>query len=264
LRSSSWGVHFRYPRENIEQIGFRPLDACQFSKKQMCLFDSLTTPKRKGEGKGTHLINRITDKSPRKAAMVVGIAFIISVLIVTLVDDFLLANFVVPGDTPALARDIEANPRLFGFATIGYLLVLLLDSIIGLALYVVLKPANKTLALITGALRLLYAGLLAIGLIALTLQIIDVYGYASLKILGYVFFALHIFVLGYSILKSGYIPNSLGVLLIFASFTYVVFFVDIQLPQALLVLIMLTMASAELALSIWLIVKRNSLPLPDR
>ena len=72
----------------------------------------------------------IPDLSTSKAAMVVGIAFITSVIIVTLVDDFLLANFVVPGDTAALARDIEANGRLLGFAVVGYLLVLALDSII--------------------------------------------------------------------------------------------------------------------------------------
>ncbi len=204
--------------------------------------------------------NCITDTSPRKAALIVGIAFVISVLLVTLVDDFLLANFVVPGDTAALARDIEANPRLFGFAAIGYLIVLVLDSIIGLALYVVLKPANKKLASLTGALRLLYAGALMVGVLALLFQIIDAYGYASIKLLGYIFFAFHIFVLGYSVLKSGYIPKSLGVLLIIASFTYVVFFIDLRLPEPFSVLIMLIMASAELALSVWLIVKRNSLP----
>jgi hypothetical protein len=204
--------------------------------------------------------NFIADLSPSKAAMVVGIAFITSVVIVTLVDDILLANFVVPGDTATLASDIEANGRLFGIAVVGYLLVLALDSIIGLALYVVLKPANKNLALLTAVLRLLYACTLVIGLFALVFQIIDVYGYASIKLFGYIFFALHIFVLGYSVFKSGYIPKSLGILLVVASFTYIVFFVDLNLAETLQVIIMLTMLVAELALSIWLIVKRNSLP----
>ncbi len=208
--------------------------------------------------------NRILSLSPRKAAMVVGVAFITSVFIVTLVDDFLLANFVVPGDTEALANDIEANERLFGFAVIGYLLVLALDSIIGLALYVVLKPANKNLASLTSVLRLLYAFTLVIGLFALVFQIIDVYGYASTKLVGYMFFALHIFVLGYSVLKSGYIPKNLGVLLMLASFTYIVFFVDVHLPKSLMAIIMLIMAIAELSLSIWLIVKRKGLPENNR
>ena len=202
----------------------------------------------------------ITNISTSKAAMVVGIAFITSIFIVTLVDDFLLANFVVPGDTEALASDIEANGRRFGFAIVGYLLVLFLDAIIGFTLFVVLKPANKNLALLTAVFRLLYAFTLIIGLFALAFQIIDVYNYASIKLLGYLFFALHIFVLGYSVFKSAYIPKSLGILLVFASFTYIVFFVDFDLPETLGVIIMSTMAVAELSLSIWLMVKRNRLP----
>ena len=204
--------------------------------------------------------NSIAQLPPSKAAMVVGIAFISSVFIVTLVDDFLLANFVVPGDTEALARDIAANGRLFGFAVVGYLLVLVLDAIIALALYAVLKPANKNLALLTAVLRLLYAFTVIIGLFCLAIHTIDVYGYASLKLIGYVFFALHIFVLGYSVIKSGYIPKSLGILLVVASLTYIVFFVDLQLPETLGLLIMLTMLMAELLLSIWLLVKRKKLP----
>lgn len=202
----------------------------------------------------------ITNASSSKAALMVGVAFISSVIIVTLVDDFLLPNFVVPGDTTALASDIEANKQLFGFAVIGYLIVLVLDSIIGLALYVVLKPASKNLAMTTAALRLLYAFIVILGICALALQIIDVYSYASLKLVGYIFFALHILVLGYTVFESGYIPKSLGILLIIASFTYIVFFVDLSLPEAMMTLIMLTMAIAELSLSIWLLLKRKRLP----
>jgi len=204
--------------------------------------------------------NYITNLSTSKAAMTVGIAFITSILFVTLVDDFILANFVVPGDTAALARDIEANGRLLGFAIVGYLIILVLDSIIGLALYVVLKTANKNLASLMSVLRLLYAFILIIGLFALVFQIIDVYDFASIKLLGYIFFALHIFVLGYSVFKSEYIPKSLGILLVVASFTYIVFFVDFHLSETLEVIIMSTMAIAELSLSIWLMVKRNRLP----
>jgi hypothetical protein len=198
--------------------------------------------------------------STSKAAMVVGIAFISSVIIVSIVDDFILANFVAPGDTATLARDIVADERRFGFAVVGYLLVLALDSIIGLALYVVLKPANKMLAWITAFLRVVYASILAIGLFALAFQLIDAYGYADIKLSGYVFFALHLFLLGYTVFRSGYIPKSIGILLVFASFTYSVFFVDLHLSEILEMVIMLIMAIAELSLSIWLIVKRDSLP----
>ena len=192
--------------------------------------------------------------------MVVGIAFITSIFIVTLVDDFLLANFVVPGDREALVKDIKANQSRFGFAVVGYFLVLVLDSIVALALYVVLKPANKNLASLTAVLRLLYAITLINGLLALAFQTIDVYDYESIKLIGYIFFALHIFVLGYTVFKSKYIPKTLGILLVLASFSYIVFFVDFHLPETLNVIIMLTMAVAELSLCIWLMVKRNKLP----
>ncbi len=204
--------------------------------------------------------NLISNLSTSKAAMIVGVAFISSIFIVSFIDDFLLANFVVPGDTEVLIRDIKSSGRKFAFAVVGYLLVLALDSIIGLALYVVLKPANKKLALLTAALRILYACILISGLFALVSQIVDVYGYANIKLFGYIFFALHILVLGYAVFKSGYIPKSLGILLIVASFTYIVFFVDFDLSEIFQVIIMLTMAIAELSLSIWLMWKRNRLP----
>ena len=205
-------------------------------------------------------MNNLINLSIHKAAMTVGISFIISVIVVTLVDDFLLANFVVPGDTEVLANDIESNEGFFGFAVVGYLIVLVLDSIIGLALYVVLQPVSKNLALLTSGLRLLYAFVLTIGVIALALQMTDVYGYRSIKLFGYILFAMHLFVLGYSVFRSGYIPKSLGLFLMIASFTYISFFVDFDLTEALNVFIMIIMALAELSLSIWLIIKRNELP----
>ncbi|MEO0337996.1 MAG: DUF4386 domain-containing protein [Bacteroidota bacterium] len=204
--------------------------------------------------------NYITTLPSRKAAMLVGMAFISSVFLVTIVDDFLLANFVVPGDIQALANDIKANRKFFAFAVIGYLIVLALDSIIAVALYVVLKPASKYLATLTAWLRLLYALVLVVGVLALALQMVDVDNYASIKLVGYVFFALHIFLLGYTAFKSGYMPKVLGLLLMLTAFTYTVFFIDFNLSASLMVSIMLIMALAELSLSIWLMVKRKSLP----
>ena len=128
-------------------------------------------------------LNQLKDQSlkisPRRAAPIVGIAFILSVIIMSWVDDFLLGNFIIPGDTETLARDIQNNPAIFAKAATGYLIVLVLDVTIGLALYVVLKPASRQRALLTGSLRVLYAGVVAIGVLALTFQFIDVYRYAA-------------------------------------------------------------------------------------
>jgi hypothetical protein len=75
------------------------------------------------------------------------------------------------------------------------------------------------------------------------------------------FFTAHIFVLGFSVIKSGYIAKSLGVLLIIAFFCYLVLLYGKSLvPEALLVIFVVPAAIAELALGIWLLVKRAKMP----
>ncbi|MBA7606238.1 hypothetical protein ES703_13386 [subsurface metagenome] len=89
----------------------------------------------------------------------------------------------------------------------------------------------------------------------------DVYSYGTIKLIGYIFFTAHVFVLGYSVFKSGYIPRSLGVLLIIASFCYIILlFGNFLVPEALLPIFVVPAAIAELSLGIWLLLKRAKIP----
>ena len=97
--------------------------------------------------------------------------------------------------------------------------------------------------------------------LALVFQVIDVYSYGTIKLIGYIFFTAHLFVLDYSIFKSGYIPKILGVLLIIASFIYIiVFYADFLVPEALLLILMVPAVIAELSLGIWLLLKSTKIP----
>ena len=196
----------------------------------------------------------------RQAALGAGLAFIISVVIAVIVYDILLANFVPPGDAAVLDSDINTNPSRLGLAAAGYLFVLFLDCIIAFGLFVVIRPAAARLAAATFYLRILYAVLVGAGVVALTFQLIDAYSYTAIKKFGYVFFVLHLLVLGFAILKTSYLPNLVGIGLLLAASTYSVFFVDIQMPEMLNVVTMLVMAFAELSLFIWLIIYRNRIP----
>jgi hypothetical protein len=61
--------------------------------------------------------------------------------------------------------------------------------------------------------------------------------------------------------KSGYIPKILGVLLIIASFIYIiVFYADFLVPEALLLILMMPAVIAELSLGIWLLLKSTKIP----
>lgn len=202
-----------------------------------------------------------SETSLRHAALVVGIAFIISAVLVTVVDDLLLANFVIPGDAVVLANDIAASRERFIVAALVYLSVLLLDSIIGIALLILIRPAGQYMAFAVGGLRIAYAITLAIAVTGLMFQLVDAQLFSAIKLFGYLFFATHIFVLGAAIVKASYLPNFIGVFLLVASVAYGVFFFDIALPEALSLAAMLIMALAELSLSIWLIVARNRLRL---
>jgi len=106
------------------------------------------------------------------------------------------------------------------------------DVVMALALYVLLKPVNMNLALLSSVFRLVFTAIIAISFLALVLLFINAYSYGVL--IAVIFFISHLFVLGYLIFKSGYIPRILGVFLILAAFSYlIVNYGNIILPKEL-------------------------------
>ncbi|MFX0071113.1 MAG: DUF4386 domain-containing protein, partial [Candidatus Hermodarchaeota archaeon] len=157
------------------------------------------------------MIKSITNIPYNKAAIVVGVAFIISLILAIIVGNFILPNFINPGDTKALAKNIKANNTFFNIAVVLYLIILLLDAIIALGLFIVLKPVSTMLASLSGIFRLLYTITMVVSVLALVFQYIDVYYYRTIKLwIGYLFFTCHLFITGYTALISGYIPRVLG------------------------------------------------------
>jgi len=205
--------------------------------------------------------NLIADISLRQAARIVSIAFIISFILAVFVGNFILPNFINPGDTEALANDIKDNERLFSIAIVVYLIILALDAVIALGFFILLKPVNRILAFLLGNFRLLYVAIMVISVLALAFQFIDVYSYGTIKLIGYLFFTCHIFVTGLTVFMSGYIPRIFGVLLIIAFFSYILaFYVSFLVPEALLLIFMLFMIIGELSLSLWLLLKGAKIP----
>lgn len=205
--------------------------------------------------------NLIADISIRKATRVIGIAFIVSFILAVFVGNFILPNFINPGDTETLANDIKDNEQQFSIAIVVYLIILALDAAIALGLYILLKPTNRILASLSGNLRLLYVVIMVISVLALAFQFIDVSSYGTWKLIGYLFFTCHILVTGFTIFMSGYIPRIFGVLLIIAFFSYVfAFYVSFLVPEVLLLIFMLFMIIGELSLSVWLLLKGAKLP----
>ena len=190
------------------------------------------------------MTNRNADISLRKAAIVAGFGLLIMSILAAFANFYVLPSLIVPGDAATTANNIMANELLFRIGICSFIIVIVLDVVVAWALYVLLKPVNKSLSLLAAWFRLVYATIFGIALANLfsvlrllsdadyltVFEIDHLYAQVMLSLnafsdgwqIGYVFFGLHLFVLGYLVFKSGYIPKILGVLLIIAGLGYLI------------------------------------------
>ena len=190
------------------------------------------------------MTNRIADTSQRQAALVAGCGLLIMTLFYLFADVFVFQKLIVPEDATTTANNIMASEMLFRTAICSVLIVLICDVVVAWALYVFLKQVNKNLSLLTAWLRLVYAAILGIALLNLVIVLILLSGANYLAVfetdqlhaqvllllnafndvwaLGLIVFGFHLFILGYLVFKSDYIPRILGVLLIVAGLGYLI------------------------------------------
>jgi hypothetical protein len=158
--------------------------------------------------------------------------------------------------------------------------MLLSDVAIAVLLYALLKPVNKTLALITTAFRLTQAAILGLNLLnyygalllltgagyaavfetdqlyALVMLLLDLHSHGY--DLGLLFFGLSNLILGYLIIKSEYFPGIFGYGLIAAAVAYLVgSFVRFLLPDYVSFIkpVYIIPLIAELSFCLWLLFK---------
>ncbi len=190
------------------------------------------------------MTNRIVDISLRKAAIVAGLGLLIMLIPAIFANYFVFPNLIVPGDAATTANNIMASEGLFRAGIGSWLIVITLDVVTAWALYVFLKPVNKSLSLLAAWFRLMHAAIFGITLLNLVFVSVllsgadyltvfeagQLHALVSLFLNGYnygfnigiFFFSFHLGILGYLVYKSGYIPRILGVLLIVSSFGYLI------------------------------------------
>ena len=80
------------------------------------------------KGSRIEKMNKFIDNlSMNKAAMIVGIGFIIMFLLALFADGFVLQSLVVPGDSVTTIDNIKADEFLFWMGIVGYIFILALD-----------------------------------------------------------------------------------------------------------------------------------------
>ncbi|MGB3094040.1 MAG: DUF4386 domain-containing protein [Candidatus Zixiibacteriota bacterium] len=175
---------------------------------------------------------RIIDTSQRKAARVAGFMFLFSLIIPTLNWTFVLSKFIVAENALATAKNIMANELLFRIGITVELFMSVGLVVLALALYIILKPVNKNLALLALFLKLAEAIIAAVIVLVsfIALQVLkgDAYltvftpeqlqvpvglilnAHFAIYSIPMVFLGLDMMVFSYLFFKSKYIPRILA------------------------------------------------------
>ena len=208
-------------------------------------------------------MTKLADISQSKGAKAIGYGFLLMFILGIIGELLIFQRLIVDGDAATTAKNVKANEVLFRIGIAVYFVIITVDATIALAVYVAFKPVSKNLALVSSVFRLTFDAIMVFALISISLLSFDEYFLG--KVIAYIFSILTIFTLGCLVLKAGYMPKSLGALLIFASFCYFIiffghFFIPTELYEVLYLTAMLPATFAEMSIGIWLLLKADKIP----
>ena len=181
----------------------------------------------------TTTTNRDRDTGPRTAAIVAGISLLAMAVIAGLSNFAVIGNLTVTGDAEASAANLISSAVLFRLGALGLLIVTILDVLVAWGLYVVFRPVNPSISLLSAWLRVVFAAIFAVAINNLfgavraapsdpaqTLFLLETFdrGWQA----GLIFFGLHLGLVGVLIWRYGSLSWIFGVLLIIAGAGYVV------------------------------------------
>ncbi len=101
------------------------------------------------------------DESQRKAAKVAGGMYLFTMVTANFAEFYVRRQLIVPGDALLTAQHIAASAQLFRLGIVSDMATLVCDVILVAALYVILKPINRNLALLAAFWRLVECSIAA-------------------------------------------------------------------------------------------------------
>jgi Domain of unknown function (DUF4386) len=223
------------------------------------------------------------DDSQRKAAKVVGFAYLFALVPALFAEFYARGHLIVFDNAAQTAQIILEHERLFRLGTASNIIVFAVDISLITALYVVLKPVNRMLALLAAGWGLIETAILVI----VTLNDLDVlrilsgagylqaFGVNQLQALamlsicahdttyntGLIFAGLRSTAFCYLWFRSGFIPRGLAAWGVFASFLMGAFAFSFIIFPGLRKLVPVEVYGGpifvfELIMGLWLLLKR--------
>ena len=226
------------------------------------------------------MTTRTVEVSPQVYARIAGILYLIIIIAGALGQIFIRGRLIIAGDAVATAGNLMASQSLWRIGIAGDLLMHVFDIPVMLALYLLLKPVNKHLAVSAVLFNLIQTAVLVVNklnllvpllllgsaeyLKALEPQQLQALAYVPLRLhdygfgIGLIFFGCVCLVQGYLIFKSGFLPKTIGLLMALAGLSYLTNSITLLLAPAYAEMVVPVLALAllgELSLSLWLLIK---------
>ena len=207
-----------------------------------------------------------------------GVAMLLSIVFGALGEAYLPGKIIVGGDAAATAANIIARSTLFRLSFATYLVEGFCDIILCVLWYIVLKPVNRNLALISAFVGVVSMVTFAVaqssfwasslivreaeGMTAFTEDQRNALAFLALRIATMVatlymcFYGTASAIRGYLIMRSGYLPKVFGILFMIGGAGFILRSITYILAPAYgSWLMLIPMAVAGIPLTFWLLVK---------
>ena len=102
-----------------------------------------------------------------KVALATAVSLLLMALLAPFAQFGVLKTLIVPADAAATTSNIGASLVLFQAAIVAFLIVAILDVVVGWGFYVLLRPVDEGLARLVASLRIVYAAIFAFALLNL-------------------------------------------------------------------------------------------------
>jgi hypothetical protein len=215
---------------------------------------------------------------PQTYARVAGVLFLLSIIGGGFGEAYAPSNLIVAGNATATAANIHAHSLLFRMGFLAYLVEGLCDVSLAWIFYVLLRPVNKNLALLSAFFGIIATATFAVAeafyfapsfilggapylntfspdqLNSLAMLSLKFYSVASGVLMA--FYGIGWIIRGYLMFRSTYLPRILGVLMGLAGLGFVARNVVVVLaPEAAPDYFLLPMFVGGVALTAWMLIK---------
>lgn len=208
---------------------------------------------------------------PRTTARTAGLLYLVIIVAGVGGEALLRAPLVAPGDAPETAARIADALGTFRLSIVADAVMAMADVALAALLFLLFRPVSLTVSLMAMTFRLVQAAILGMNLVnlqAVTLALgadlpastvlFSIEAHAQGYDMGLIFFGVNSLLTGWLIVRSGFLPKTIGVLLAGAGLVYLTgSALRILAPEMLGMVQMayLLPLVAETAMALWLVVR---------